>query len=147
MPKSHDQPLCAYWMRYDADIQSHPRSWPKWNDIYTKYHWNPMKTVQVIIRTTNTRARTQVHEEKCKKFRKYTNIDIQQNLRLILHVSLRSLNIPCLKALAEKLTSGMPKMCKSHDRPLCTYLVRYETHIQPSPRSWPKWYIHKKIEI
>ena len=30
LPKSHDQLLCAYWMRYDAHIQSHPRSSPKW---------------------------------------------------------------------------------------------------------------------
>ena len=31
MPKSHDQPLCAYLIRYDAHIQTYPRSWPKWH--------------------------------------------------------------------------------------------------------------------
>ena len=30
MPKPHEQPLCAYLMRNDADIKSHPRPWPKW---------------------------------------------------------------------------------------------------------------------
>ena len=29
-PKSHDQSFCAYLMRYDAHLQSHLRSWPKW---------------------------------------------------------------------------------------------------------------------
>ena len=49
MLNSHDQPLYAYLMRYDAHIQSHPRSSPKWY-IYQK-HWNPMKRIQVIIQT------------------------------------------------------------------------------------------------
>ena len=32
--------------------------------------------------------------------------------------------MPNWKALTKKLTSGMPKMSKSHDRPVCAYLMR-----------------------
>ena len=35
----------------------------------------------------------------------------------------------------KKLTSGMPKMPKSNDQPLCAYLIRYDAHIQSYPRS------------
>ena len=45
-----------YLMRYDAHLQSHPRSWPKWY-IYPK-NWNPMKTIQVIIQTPTADGRT-----------------------------------------------------------------------------------------
>ena len=47
--KSHDQPLCTYLMRYDAHLQSHPRYWPK--GYLCKKNWNPMKRIQVVIRT------------------------------------------------------------------------------------------------
>ena len=56
MPKSHDQPLCAYLMRYDAifnpiqDLDS--------SDTYTTKYWNPMTTIQVIVRTASTHDRT-----------------------------------------------------------------------------------------
>ena len=33
---------------------------------------------------------------------------------------------------------------KSHDRPLCKYLTRYDTHIQSHPSSWPNGYIYQK---
>ena len=56
MPKSHDQPLCAYLMRYAAHIQSHPRSLPKW--YITEKNWNPMKRIQVIIRTPTADRQT-----------------------------------------------------------------------------------------
>ena len=55
---------------------------------------------------------------------------------------LRFLEIPSLKALTEKLSSGMPKSPKSHDQPLCAYLMGYDTHIQyrkmwnPMKRIW-----------
>ena len=52
-----------------------------------------------------------------------------------------------VKALAGKLTSGMPKMRKSHDQPLCAYLMRHDGHIQSHPRSSPKSYIYQKNEI
>ena len=55
MPKSHDRPLCPYLMRYDAVI---PIKDLDPNDIYAKYHWNPIKTSQVIVRTPNTHERT-----------------------------------------------------------------------------------------
>ena len=71
----------------------------------------------------------------CKKFWKNTHIGIWQNLELISHVTLRSLNIPSLKALTGKL---------SHDQSLCTYLMRHDAHLQSHPRSWPKWYIYPK---
>ena len=45
-----------------------------------------------------------------------------------------------LKDLTEKLTSGIPKMRKSHDQPLCAYLMRYDAHIQSHRWSWPKWH-------
>ena len=54
MPKSHDRPLCPYLTRYDAVIpikDLHP------NDIYAKYHWNPIKTSHVIVWTPNTHER------------------------------------------------------------------------------------------
>ena len=49
MPKSHDQPLCAYLMRYDGHIQSHPRSSPKWC-IYQK-NLNPVKRIRYHLDT------------------------------------------------------------------------------------------------
>ena len=54
MPKSHDRPLCPYLMRYDAVI---PIIDLDPNDIYANYHWNPIKTSQVIVRTPNTLER------------------------------------------------------------------------------------------
>ena len=51
MPKSHDRPLCPYLMRYDAVI---PIKDLDPNDIYAKYHWNPIKTSHVIVRTPNS---------------------------------------------------------------------------------------------
>ena len=80
-----------------------------------------------------------------KKFWKTTHIGIWQNLEFISHVPLRSLNIPSLKALTEKFISGMLKMPKSHDQPLCTYSMRYDAHFQSHPISWSKWYLCKKI--
>ena len=49
-----------------------------------------------------------------------------------------------LTALAGKSTSGMPKMPKSHDPPLCAYLMRYDAYLQSHLRSSPKWYINQK---
>ena len=54
MPKSHDRPLCPYLMRYDAVI---PIKDLDPNNIYAKYHWSPIKTTQVIVRTPNTHER------------------------------------------------------------------------------------------
>ena len=56
MPKSHDQPLYAYLMRYDAHIESHPRSSPKW--YMCQKNWNLMKRIQVIIRAPTADGRT-----------------------------------------------------------------------------------------
>ena len=50
--RSHDQPLCAYLIRYDAHFKSHSRSWPNW--YLHKKNWNPMKSIQVIVRTPST---------------------------------------------------------------------------------------------
>ena len=36
--------------------------------------------------------------------------------------------MPNWKALTKKLTSGMPKMSKSHDRPVCAYLMSMQDH-------------------
>ena len=60
---------------------------------------------------------------------KNTMVQIKQNPGLISCFPLSSPNIPSLKALTEKLT---------HDQPLCTYLMRYDSHIQSPPRSWPQ---------
>ena len=110
MPKSHDQPLCAYLMRYDAHIQSHPRSSPKWYICQKKkIQWKQFKL------SSGHQALMTEHPGSLS-----------------------------LKALAGKLTSGMPKMPKSHDKPLYAYLMRYEAHIQSHPRSSPKWYICQK---
>ena len=46
-----------------------------------------------------------------------------QILICISYILLRTPFIPNLKALTKKLTSGMPKMSKSHDRPVCAYLM------------------------
>ena len=64
MPKSHDRPLCPYLMRYDAVI---PIKDLDPNDIYAKYHWNPFKTSQVIVRTPNTHERAPRFIEKSEK--------------------------------------------------------------------------------
>ena len=55
MPKSHYQPLCAYLMRYDAYLQSHPRSSPK--RYINQKSWNPVKTIQVIVLTPSPQDR------------------------------------------------------------------------------------------
>ena len=55
MPMSDDQPLCAYLMRYDAHIQSHPRASPKWC-IYQK-NLNLVKRIEVIIQTPTADGR------------------------------------------------------------------------------------------
>ena len=57
-------------MGYDAQTQSHPRSSPKW--YINRQNWNPMKIIQVIIRTPTadgrTDRRTQIRKEgiQCK---------------------------------------------------------------------------------
>ena len=61
-----------------------------------------------------------------KKLVKNTSIEIKQNTELISYLPEMSLIMPSLMALAWKLTSGMPKMPKSHDQPLCAYLMRYD---------------------
>ena len=65
-----------------------------------------------------------VNQETRKKFRKNTNIGIQQNPGLISYILLRTPFMPNWKALTKKMTSGMPKMSKSHDRPVYAYLMR-----------------------
>ena len=55
----------------------------------------------------------------------------------------RALNIRNLKIQTQKLTSGMPKVHKSHDQPLCIYLMRYDADIQSQPRSLAKWNIDR----
>ena len=143
MPKSNDQPFCAHLMRHDAHIQSHPRSSPKW--YICQKNWNPMKTIEFIVRTPSTCDRApRIIKKNVKKIGKNTNIVIQQNPGLISCVFSRSLYIISLKALAGQLTSGMPKMPKSHDQPFCAHLMRHDAHIQSHPRSSPKWYICQK---
>ena len=139
--KSHDQPLCAYLMRHDAHLQSHSRSWTKWY-IYRK-NWNPMKTIQVIIRTPSTHERApRFIKKSVKNSEKNTHIKIQKNPGT--YIIIQSLWLLGLKSLAGKLTSGIPKMPKSHDQPLCAYIMKYDAHIQSHPRSSPMWYIYQK---
>ena len=79
------------------------------SDTYAK-KWNPMKTIQVIVRTPSTHDRApRFIKKKRKQFGKNTNIENQQIPGLISCVSMRSLKISSLKAVAEKLTSEMPK--------------------------------------
>ena len=146
MSKSHDQSLCAYLMRFDAHLQSHPRSWPKWY-LYRK-KWNPMKTIQVIFRTPSTHDRApRFIKKSVKNSGKIQILKFSKHRTLYINITCPhkvSLNILSLKALAGKLTSGTPKMPKSHDQPLCVYLMRYDTHLQSHPRFWPKWYLCQK---
>ena len=110
MPKSHDQPLCAYLMRYDAHIQSHQRSWPKWhgNQISLKSKENNWS---YRLDTKHSWPSTQVHYEKRKNLGKNTNIEIQQNTGLISYVPISYHTIPSLKALAAKIDFWI---CLSH---------------------------------
>ena len=112
-------------------------------DTYTKTFWNPIKKNLSYRPDTKQSWAHNWFIRKCAK-KINTHNGIWQNPQLISRVPLRFLNTPSLKALTEKFTSGMPKMSKSHDRPLCTYLTRYDTHIQSHPRSWPEWYIYWK---
>ena len=108
-------------------------------------HWNPMKIIQVIVWAPSIHDRApRFIKKRVKKIGKNTNIEIQQNSGIILCVPVRSLWIWRLKVLARKLTSGMPKMPKSHDQPLCAYLMRYDAHIQSDPRSLPNWCMYQK---
>ena len=113
---------------------SHQRSWPKWHICQISLESNQNKS-SYRPDTKHSWANTQVHLEKRKKFGKNTYIQIQQNPGLISCFPLSSPNIPSLKALTEKFT---------HDQPLCTYLMRYDAHIQSPPRSWPKLHIPNK---
>ena len=76
-----------------------------------------MKTIQVIVRTPSTHDLASRFIKKSVKNRENTNIEIQQNPGFISCVPIRSLQISSMKALAEKSTSGMSKMPKSHDQP------------------------------
>ena len=112
-------------------------------DTYTRMFLNSIKKKLSYCLDTSHECAARLNR-KCVKKLKITHSGIWQNLELISHVPLRSLNIPSLKALTEKLSPGIPKMPKSLDQPLCAYLMRYDTHLQSHPRSWPKWYIYHK---
>ena len=139
MPKPHDQPLCAYLMRYNAHLQSHPRPWPKWYIYHT--NWKPMKIIQIIVRTASTHDRAPGFIMKSVKNSGKIQILKFSKTRDISCVPIRSLQISSLKTLGGKLTSECQKMPKSHDQTLCAYLMKYDAHIQSHPRSSPKWYI------
>ena len=116
--------------------------WPK-GYIYQKFLKSNKYIICAIVRTPNSHGHAARLIRKCAKSSKNTHIRIWQSPEFISRVSLRSLNIPSLKALAEKLTSGMTKMPKSHDRSLCAYLMRHDADIQSRPRSWHKLHIYQ----
>ena len=77
---SHDWPLCAYLMRYDADIQSLLRSCREWYLCKMSSTSNE-KQFLVIVRTPNTHQRKSGLIKKCvKKKRENTNINESRHL-------------------------------------------------------------------
>ena len=98
------------------------------NDIYTKYRWHPMKTVHVIVGTTNG---YELARELMGKLRKNISFGIRQNQILISGNLLRALNIPYLKALTHKLT---PEMQKMH------HMIRYKSRLIEI--SVGKWFVY-----
>ena len=68
------------------------------------------------------------HPEFWPSHRRIFKTSLYYKTRLILetrrYILLRTPFMPNWKALTKKLTSGMPKMSKSHDRPVCAYLMR-----------------------
>ena len=109
----------------------------------TKIHWKQLKLSSGHQTLKTEQCPHSGSLRKAQKIGKNTNVEIKQNPGLISCVPIRSLYISSLKALAGKFTSEMPKMPKSHDQPLCAYLMRYDAHLQSHPRSWPKWYIYQ----
>ena len=102
---------------------------------------NPMKTIRPD--TKHSWPSTQVHWEKRKKIGKIQVLKFSKTVTYLICPH-KVFWISSLKALPEKLTSGMPKMLKSHDQPLCAYLMRYDAHIPSHSRSSPKRYIYWK---
>ena len=119
-------------------------TWPAIMRIFNEVwypSWNPMKTVQVIVRTPSPHDGAPRFIMKCvKKSGKIQILKISKTRTNIMCPHKVSLHIT-FNALAEKLISGMPKMPKSHDQPLCANLIRYDAHIVSHPRSSPKWCI------
>ena len=87
-------------------------------DTYTRNFSNSIKQKLSYYPDTSHECAARLIRKCVKNSEKNTHVGIWQDLEPILHVPLRSLNIPSLKALTEKLTLGMPKMPKSHDHPL-----------------------------
>ena len=109
------------------------QNWPRVKN------WNPIKTIQVIVRTPSTHERSSRFIKKSVKNRekyKYWN-SAKSGTYIMCQHNIRPLWLSSLKSLAWKLTSGMPKMSKSDDQPLCG------AHIQSHPRCSPKWYIYQ----
>ena len=53
------------------------------NDIYTNYHWSPVKTIHVMVQTPSSNERAPGLSRKHIEIEKNTNIRIRQNLELI----------------------------------------------------------------
>ena len=62
-----------------------------------------------------------------------------KNPSLISSHTVKGPTVSNFKALTSKMTSGMPKMCKSHFGQLCAYLMSPDTHHRTCPR-----YSHKE---
>ena len=143
MPKSHNRPLCTYLMKYDADTESHPRSWPKWHIYQVSLKSN--ETIQVSIQTPNTHDRAPRFIKKSIKI--WENYKYWNSAESMTDVPIQSLNIWSLKALAGKLTSGMPKMPKSHDRPLWAYFNPVQDLVPSDTYTKKEWNPMKRIWV
>ena len=108
-------------------------------DTYTRFFFKFNKQKLSYCPDTSHECAARLIRKCVKHSEKNTHIGIWHNLALISHLPLRSRNIPSLKALTEKMPSRMPKMPKSHDPPLCAYVMKYDAHIHSHQRSWPKW--------
>ena len=138
---THHRSLCTYVMRYDAYIQSRPRSSPKWYIYHKK--WNLVKRIQVIIRTPTVDGRTDGQKDGRTGWIQYTPINFVA--RGIITMSL-SANFDMARTLwytRAMLTPKYPRLPRSIQRATCwdcgtVGTVKQSSHMSTC-RGWRPW--------